>query len=343
MTQHKALGFGIIGTGAIAGMHAAAIGGCKDSELMAVCSSSDERAKLAAEKFKVPAYHNLDEFLAHKEIDVVCICTHSGQHLEPAIAAAKSGKHILLEKPIEVSLERADQLIRACEEAGVKLGVIFQNRLKPGYLRMKEAVQAGKIGKLLMGTAAINWYREPAYYTSSSWKGTKKGDGGAALINQGVHTIDLLLDIMGDASAVFGQVRTMVHQIEGEDLGAAVVNFKNGALGTITGGTSLYPGNPERLEIYGEKGNIILEAGKIVVWNVKGEEGLPQDGNNPGGSGASDPMAIDFKLHQGQVEDMVRAVRNNQNPMVTGSDARRSLALILGIYQSSSLNRIVQL
>lgn len=343
MTQHRPLGFGIIGTGAIAGMHAAAIEACKDSHLVAVCSSSEERAKLATEKFKVPADHRLSEFLARKEIDVVCICTHSGQHLEPALAAAKAEKHILLEKPIEVSLERADQLIHACKDAGVKLGVIFQNRLKPGYLKLKEVVRAGKIGKLLLGTAAINWYRDPSYYASSSWKGTKKGDGGAALINQGVHTIDLLLDIMGDAAAVYGQVKTMVHEIEGEDLGTAIVNFKSGALGTITGGTSLYPGNPERLEIYGDKGSIILEAGKIVTWNVKGEEGFGLDSTNPGGSGASDPMAIDYKLHQGQIADMVSAIVDGRDPMVTGEDARRSLALILGIYDSSDLEKKIDL
>ncbi|MEX0882073.1 MAG: Gfo/Idh/MocA family oxidoreductase, partial [Cyclobacteriaceae bacterium] len=223
------------------------------------------------------------------------------------------------------------------------LGVIFQNRLKPGYLRMKEAVKAGKLGKLLMGTAAINWYRDPSYYASSSWKGTKEGDGGAALINQGVHTIDLLLDIMGEAEAVYGQVRTMVHPIEGEDVGTAIVNFKNGALGTITGGTALYPGNPERLEIYGEKGNIILEGGKIVTWNVKGEENKFVAETDIGGSGASDPMAIDYKLHQGQVENMVAAVLEDRPPMVTGSDARRSLALILGIYDSSNSGKKIDL
>ena len=194
-----------------------------------------------------------------------------------------------------------------------------------------------------MGNAAINWYRDPSYYESSSWKGTKEGDGGAALINQGVHTIDLLLDIMGNAEAVYGQVKTMVHKIEGEDLGVAVVNFKNGALGTITGGTSLYPGNPERLEIYGDKGNIILEAGKIVAWNVKGEVGPLIESSNPGGSGASDPMAIDYKLHQGQIEDMVAAIVENRDPMVTGGDARRSLALILGIYASSKTEKKTQL
>lgn len=343
MTQKRPLGFGIIGTGAIAGMHAAAINACEDSQLVAVCSSSSARAKEAAKKFEVPADADWQAFLSREGLDVVCICTHSGNHLEPAIAAAKAGKHILLEKPIEVNLDRADALIRACTDSGVKLGVIFQNRLKPGYLQLKEAVRSGKIGKLLMGTAAINWYRDPSYYSSSSWKGTKDGDGGAALINQGVHTIDLLLDIMGDAADVFGQVRTMVHAIEGEDTAAAIVNFKNGALGTITGGTSLYPGNPERLEIYGEKGTIILEGGKVVVYAIKGEESVPPPESEIGGSGASDPMAIDYKLHQGQVKDMVEAIRNDRSPMVTGEDARRSLALILGIYRSSEENRKVHL
>ncbi|WP_339921821.1 Gfo/Idh/MocA family oxidoreductase [uncultured Cyclobacterium sp.] len=343
MTKQKPLGFGIIGTGAIAGMHAAAINAFEGSELVAVLSSTQSRAKQAAEKFNVPADFEIDQFLRREDIDVVCICTHSGNHLEPAIEAAKAGKHILLEKPIEVSTERADLLINACEQAGVKLGVIFQNRLKPGYLKLKEAVKAGKIGKLLMGTAAINWYRDPSYYSSSSWKGTKEGDGGAALINQGVHTIDLLLDIMGDAEAVYGQVKTMVHQIEGEDLATAIVNFKNGALGSITGGTSLFPGNPERLEIYGEKGNIILEGGKIIAWNIKGEETQMIPGSDIGGSGASDPMAIDFKLHQGQIEDMVNAIRTDNTPVVTGQDAKRSLALILGIYSSSLQDKKVYL
>ncbi|WP_114750153.1 Gfo/Idh/MocA family protein [Pleomorphovibrio marinus] len=340
--EKKKLRFGIIGTGAIAGMHAKAIEACEGSELVGVCSSSVDRAKLAEEKFSVPAYSSVKEFLANGNIDVVAICTHSGNHLEPALEAAKAGKHILLEKPIEVSLARADELIAACEEAGVKLGVIFQNRLKPGYLHLKKAVKEGHLGKLLLGTAAINWYRDPDYYNSSAWKGTISGDGGAALINQGVHTIDLLLDIMGQPNSVFGQVRTMVHDIEGEDLGVAVVNFESGALGTITGGTSLYPGSPERLEIYGEKGNVVLEAGEITTWNVKGLKPESVD-NKIGGSGASDPMAIDYRLHLGQVQDMVDAILEGKDPMVTGGDARRSLALILGIYHSSRENLMIDL
>src|SRR5690554_4540333 len=281
----KKLGFGIIGTGAIASHHAAAIQSYEGSELVAVCSSTVERARQAQGKFGVPAYSDLEEFLKRKDIDVVCICTHSGNHMTPGIAAAKAGKHVLLEKPIEINLSRADQLIDTCAAQGVRLAVIFQNRFNAGYLKIKEALAQGALGKLVMGTAAINWYRDPSYYNTSDWKGTLKGDGGAALINQGIHTIDLLLDVMGDAESVYGQVKTVVHQIEGEDLGAAIVNFKNGAMGTITGGTALYPGYPERLEIYGEKGSIVFEGGEIKAWNIQGgtnPETLPESKQGSG-------------------------------------------------------------
>ncbi len=198
---------------------------------------------------------------------------------------------------------------------------------------MRETVEGGVLGKLIMGTAAINWYREPSYYQTSDWKGTLKGDGGAALINQGIHTIDLLLDIMGEVEMVYGQIKTVVHAIEGEDLGVAVLNFKNGALGSITGGTSLYPGYPERLEIYGEKGSVILEAGKIAAWNIL--EGTMPEGlaEKQEASGSSDPMAIDFNLHLAQIRDMVEAIHEDRDPLVTGITGRRSLELILGIYQ----------
>lgn len=339
----KKLGFGIIGTGAIAAHHAAAIRAFDEAELVAVCSSTESRAKQAQEKLGVQAYHNLDEFLANPGIDVVCICTHSGAHMEPGIAAAKAGKHVLLEKPIEVSRDRADRLVVACRENGVKLGVIFQNRFNPGYLQAKEAVMEGKLGKLLMGTAAINWYRDPSYYNTSSWKGTLQGDGGAALINQGIHTIDLLLDIMGDVESVFGQVKTMVHDIQGEDLGAAILNFKNGALGTITGGTSLYPGYPERLEIYGENGSILLEGGKIKAWNILGEDKPMDFQSSDTGSGASDPMAIDFNLHLAQIKDMAEAIYGDRDPLVTGETGKKSLELILGIYRSSKEGKVLYL
>lgn len=341
--EKKTFGFGIIGTGAIAAHHAKSIQQLDNCQLIAVCSSSASRAAEAAELFGVQAYDNVDDFLAREDIDVVCICTASGQHLEPTLAAAKAGKHVLTEKPLEISLERADQMIAACRSQGVKLGCIFQNRFKPDYLKVKEAIKQGLLGKLSMGNAYIKWYREESYYSNSNWKGTLGGDGGAALINQGIHTIDLLLDIMQEVESVYGQVRTVVHDIEGEDLGASVINFKNGAIGTIEGGTSLYPGYPERLEIFGEKGSIILEGSHIAHWNIKGEEALENKSQSHKDSGSSDPMAVDFKLHMLQIKDMVEAIQEDREPIVNGETARKSLELILAIYQSSRENKVVQL
>ncbi|AGA79336.1 putative dehydrogenase [Echinicola vietnamensis DSM 17526] len=334
--------FGIIGTGAIAQKHASAINELKSTELVAVCSSSPERAKRAEDQFQVKGYDNLEEFMAHPELEVVCICTASGQHMEPAVKAAEAGKHVLVEKPIEVSLERANTMIRVCKAHGVKLGVIFQNRFNEGYLLLKSAVMNGQLGQLLMGNAYVKWFRDREYYESSDWKGTIKGDGGGAFINQGIHTIDLLLDIMGEVSSVFGKVRTALYDIEGEDTGTALVTFENGALGNITAGTSLFPGYPERLEIYGTAGSVILEAGKIVAWNIKGQASkVPH--SSQGSSGAGDPMAIGHALHMMQIEDMVMAIREDKGPLVTGETANKSLAVILGIYESSQKGKEINL
>ncbi len=331
------INFGIIGTGSIAGHHAQSINESEGCKLMAVCSSNEERAKAASEKFGVRAYANVNEMLDNESIDVLCICTASGNHLEPTLAAASRGVHVLTEKPLEVSLERADQMIQTCRKAKVKLGCIFQNRFKPGYVQLKQAIDNGVFGKLLAGNAYIKWYRYPEYYSSSAWKGTFKGDGGAALINQGIHTIDLLLDIMGEPSSVFGKVRTMVHNIEGEDLGIGLLTFPSGALGTIEGSTAMIPGYPERLEVFGEKGSAILENGKIIAWNVAGEEPMKktETGENEDSS-SSDPMALGHEYHRLQITDMARAVIENREPLVNGEDGRKSLAVIKAIYTSSS-------
>jgi len=341
--KKKSIGFGIIGTGAIAAHHAKSIQQLDDCHLVAVLSSSTKRAAKAATTFSVPAYDNLDEFLKEEDIEVVCICTASGEHLGPTLAAAKAGKHVITEKPLEIDLERADLMISACRSYGVKLGCIFQNRFKPDYLKVKEAVQKESLGKLIMGNAYIKWYRHEDYYSSSDWKGTLRGDGGAALINQGIHTIDLLLDIMPGVESVYGQVRTAVHKIEGEDIAASVLNFQNGALGSIEGGTSLFPGYPERLEIFGEKGSIILEGGKIIHWNISNGEKLEKDLQEHDLTSASDPMSIDFKFHMLQIKDMIDAIKEDREPAVNGESARKSLELILAIYKSSKENKVIRL
>ncbi len=333
---------GIVGTGSIVGKHAQAIAEIEGTELVALFNPNPESAAKAKAQFGLPVFLDLDEFLAFPGLEVVCICTPSGMHLEPALAAAKAGKHLMIEKPVEINLDRTDRLISACEENGVKLAVIFQNRFTEDYQKLKKAVSEGVFGRLLMGNAYVNWFRDSAYYSTSNWKGTLEADGGGALINQGIHTIDLLLDLMGDVKSVFGQVQTTLYPIEGEDLGAAIVNFKNGALGNITSATALYPGYPERIEIFGTEGSAILEAGKLIHWNVKGSFETVKPTENAGGSGASDPTAIGHQLHLAQWKFFLNAIKEDQIPVVDGKTARKSVELIRAIYFSSKVGKMVE-
>lgn len=339
----KKIGIGIIGTGSIARYHLKSVQELDNCEFIAMASSSKDRAVKAAERFGVKTYDSYHKILEDKEVDAVIICTYSGNHLNPTLAAAKYGKHILVEKPIEVSTKRADKMIAACEEAGVILGVIFQNRFSPDYMKLKRAVVDGQLGKLILGNAYIKWFRPTSYYESSSWKGTIEGDGGAALINQGIHTIDLLLDIMGEVKSVFGKIQTVKHKIEGEDLGVALLTFENGALGTIEGSTAITPGYPERLEIFGTKGSIILEAGKIIAWNIEGKNNKDIFTKKENNSGATDPMAINHTLHKAQISNFVEAIKNNKAPLVDGIEGKKSLALIQGIYESAKLEKEIPL
>ncbi|MBN3582704.1 Gfo/Idh/MocA family oxidoreductase [Algoriphagus aestuarii] len=335
----KQYGIGIIGTGSIALKHAQAISELKLATLVGLYNPNSKSAESAKNRFEEPVFTDLDEFLKIPGLDVVCICTPSGMHLEPSLAASKAGKHILVEKPIEVNLERTDQLLASCEENQVQLAVIFQNRFSEDYIKLKKAVAQGVFGRLLMGNAYVNWFRDDAYYGTSKWKGTLKGDGGGALINQGIHTIDLLLDLMGDVSAVFGQVQTALYPIEGEDLGTAIVNFKSGALGNITSATSLYPGYPEKIEVFGTEGSAILEAGKLISWNIKGKESNQIITNSGSASGSSDPNAIGHQLHLAQWELFLESIKNRTKPVVDGITARKSVELIRGIYLSSQRNK----
>lgn len=333
---------GIIGTGAIAFKHAQAIESLANAELIGLFNPNPISAAKAQEKFRAPVFSDWEQFISLAGLNVVCICTPSGMHLEPAVKAIEVGKHVFVEKPIEVTLDRADQLIQAAEAKNVKLGVVFQNRFSPDFIQLKDAVMVGVFGRILMGNAAVNWFRDSHYYSSSQWKGTIEFDGGGALINQAIHTLDLLLEVMGEVESVFGKVKTTLYPIEVEDLGAALVNFKSGAVGTITAGTSLYPGYPERLEVYGTEGSAILEAGKLVAWNVRGQESpIAKTGLAPA-SGSSDPNAIGFELHVAQWKEFLQAIETGNQPEVDGPKSRKSLELIRAIYRSSKEEKLIR-
>ena len=337
------IGIGIIGTGSIAITYLRCIEELDETHLVAIYTKSKARVNAVKDSFKSDAYSDIDEFLRHPGIDLVCICNESGNHGEAIVKSAIAGKHVLCEKPIEVTLPKIDKAIDACKNHGVKLGVVFQNRCSQDYVALQNAVEQGKLGKLIMGNAHINWYRSKAYYANNPWRGTHRWDGGAAFINQGIHTIDLLLNIMGTAASVFGKVRTSVHEIEGEDVGVGLITFANGALGAITAGTALYPGYPERLEIFGEKGSVLMEGGKIAQWNVQGAPAPEWMSNEKVASGAADPTNIGHYNHKAVISDMVMAIQQDRSPMVDGSEGRKSVALITALYRSSKTDKQINI
>ena len=340
----KPLGFGVIGLGSIAGHHMKSIAELNDCKLVAISSRNESKLQNTASQYDgVATFTDYHQLVKHPEVDVVCICTPSGSHLEPTLAAAGAGKHVITEKPLEITVERGMKMIQACEKAGVKLACIFQNRYSPDYQKLYTAVKQGVFGKPVLGNAYIKWFRDQQYYDANDWRGTLKGDGGAALINQSIHTIDLLLNSMGPVRSVFGKTKTLAHDIEGEDLGVAILEFESGALGTIEGSTAIYGGYPERLEIHGVTGNVILEGGKIIDWRSETGTSLSPTASGQTSTGSADPMAIGYESHKEQISEIVRHIINNEEPTVNGREGLKSVALIEAIYQSARSGKQIML
>jgi predicted dehydrogenase len=341
--------FGIIGTGAIATMHAEALKATANAELVAVFDKVTERAESFAEKYSVRSADNFESFLADPEIEAVTIATPTGIHGTVALPAAKAGKHILCEKPLDVTLEKSDAIIDACEENEVILSAVFQSRFGTAVGLIKKAIDAGRFGRMVLASTQIHWFRSQEYYDSAGWRGTWALDGGGALMNQSIHTIDLLLYLNGDPAEVYAYADTLTHSgIEVEDNAAAVVKFKNGALGTIEASTSCAPGFPRRIELSGSKGSVIMEDDKIVRWQFTEE--LPEDENiranflNGEGmhGGAGDPMAISWEGHRRQLEDLATAIIAKREPSLPGREGRRAVELICGIYKSAETGQVVK-
>jgi predicted dehydrogenase len=340
--------FGLVGVGNIAEFHAKAIAEVEGAELVACHSRTRENGEKFAAEFNCDYIQNYEELLARDDIDAIAITTPSGTHAALGVLAAQAGKHVLCEKPIDISVEKIDELINACDKSGVLLGAIFQSRFGPGARALKKAIDAGRFGKLTQCSAYIPWFRSKEYYASAGWRGTWELDGGGALMNQGIHAIDLLLWLAGEVSEVSAKVQTRLHDIEVEDNAAAWLQFQNGALGVVQGSTACYPGESKRVEIKGEKGSVTLVDDTPTFWEF--ETGAPEDedvkklreGASIGG-GASDPKAISTAGHCAQYTDFVAAIQEKRQPAIPGKEGRRAVELIRAIYDSSERNQIINL
>ena len=340
-------GWGIVGCGVIAPWHRRPVERCAEAQVVAVCDIDEEKGrKFAAESGEgVAFYKDYNDLMGDKNVDIISVCTPSGAHAEVAIAAAQAGKHVLCEKPIEVTREKMDAMIRACRDHKVRLGGVFQRRTYDSSKSVRAAVQNGELGKMVLGDAFMKYYRSQSYYSSAGWRGTWELDGGGALMNQGVHGIDLLLWIMGDVESVYARADHLVRDIPVEDTAIAMLKYKNGAWGVLEGTTSTNPGEPTRLELHGKLGTIILEEQKITRWaSTTGDDDLAEakgleEPRGEARSAVSDPTAIGMEGHIALVNDMVQAVKEDRDPMIPGESARRAVELILAIYESARTGR----
>lgn len=349
MRAHK---FGIIGCGMIAEFHTRAINEIEGAEVVAAYS----RVRANAEKIAALSnadcaiYDSLEAMLAHPGLDVVCVCTPSGAHLEPAIAAARAGKHVVVEKPLEVTLARCDAIIDACDARGLRLCTIFPSRFSPANVALKHAIEAGRFGRLTLGDTHVKWWRTQQYYDGGGWRGTWALDGGGALMNQAIHNVDLLYWMMGDVETVMARTATLAHQrIEVEDTAVACVQFRGGALGVIEAATSVYPGLQKRIEIHGDRGSARVEQDDITYWNFadsqEGDVAIRDAIGKSGGdkAGASDPRGIGHEGHRAQLADFLQAIDAGRAPLVNGREGRKSVEIVRAIYRSARLQSAVAL
>ena len=328
------LRFGLLGSGLAAGFHAEALETMKDAALAGVADRDHGRAVAFAEKYGAKSYSSLEAMLKSEEIDVVCICTPSGFHADQAIEVLKSGKHVVLEKPMALTVEDADRIIEAAESSDRLLSVVFQNRFIPDVQKAKEIVDSGALGKLVFCDLSMKYWRDPDYYASSDWRGTFKydggGEGGGALINQGIHGVDMLIYIVGDAKVRFAEVKTSYHSIETEDTAVAVLDFDNGATGTLHASTCAYPGFNRRIEIIGTKGCIIMSEGHIERLVIEGDTLIDGSVEKRGASG--DHTVMDTSFHAIQLQNVVNAVEKGESLFIDGKEGRRALKLIRDVY-----------
>ncbi len=343
MTQNdkSELGFAILGAGMVAEYHLNAIQECADlgARLVGVGHYNPARYEDISQRFGAPA-SSYDELLANPAVDAVCICTPSGYHAQQAIAAASSGKHVLVEKPMALSLADADAMIAACRDSGVQLGVCLQRRAEPLFRRVHDAIHGGDLGEITIGVVTMPYLRDEPYYAQAEWRGTWAMDGGGVLMNQGIHIIDLLLWFLGDPVEVHAFADSRHRSVEIEDTAGAVLRFANGSVATITATVATEPGFPHRLEVYGTNGGIQIEGESVLRWGLADEskatvEPWPVATEQVDPGMAGDPRGISTSGHIAILKDFIAGIRRGEDPVIDGAEGRRSLAAILAVYEDS--------
>jgi UDP-N-acetyl-2-amino-2-deoxyglucuronate dehydrogenase len=344
--HNEQIRFAIVGAGNIGRVTAQAVAAVPGTRVSVVCDLAASAARKLAETCGAAWETNAERAVERSDVDAVCVCTPSGRHAEVALAAAQAGKHLWIEKPMEITLPRIDEIIRAAEALGVRLTSVFPYRFMRGSQVAAEAVRQGRLGKLVLAEAVVKWHRSQAYY-DGSWHGTWKLDGGGALMNQAIHSIDLLQWLAGPVANVFARTATRAHQMETEDTAAAVLAFANGALGGLQGSTACFPGQKARVSLHGDRGTIELEEGRIITWKLNdappGEEAERLAVEQAETSGSQSPTGLGYEMHRRQMAGFVEALRNDSPPAISGAEARKSVEIIRAIYHSARLGQSVNL
>jgi len=335
--------FGLIGCGTISAAHGSALTQLAESGCAKVVSCYDilpEKSKAFSEKYGAKIEDSYESMLA-SDIDAVCVCLPSGIHVPYAVQALRAGKNVVVEKPLGITPEQLDEIEKVQKETGKRVGVISQLYFSEGFSKTLEAVQGGRLGKIILGEVSMKYWRTAEYFKAGGWRGTWAMDGGGALMNQGIHGVQLLLHLLGPVRSVKAYAHTILHDVEVEDTAVVAIEFKNGALGNIVASTATNPGFSRNISIHGEKGSIMLSDENIIAWNVPGEENIEQKAADGAPGTGADHKAFGHSLHALQIGEFVKACESGRDPILSIREGRKPVELILAIYESSKTGKTV--
>lgn len=322
--------------------HADAIKHSKNCELIGAYDVNQSALNSFCSKYQINAFENPESFITSDKIDAICICLPSGLHYKCAISCIKNKKHVLIEKPIALTVKEADDIIVEANNNCVFASVVSQLRYSDAVINAKKIIEKNELGKITIGNAIMKYYRSPEYYNSNNWRGTWSMDGGGALMNQGIHGIDILQYLMGKVVAVSAVAKTLLHNIEVEDTLSATIEFENGAIGVIQATTSVYPGYNRKIEICGTEGSITLNENSLEICDIKSKELYlinPITINETG----SKPDGMDYSLHLKQIDAFAESIINNETPLIDAVEGKKSIEIISAIYQSAKTNKKIYL